>query len=30
MPKYKSSFQDEWLVNEKHKDWIQKANKHKV
>ena len=30
MPKYKFSFQDERLDNEKYKDWIRKANdKHK-
>ena len=25
--KYKSKFQDEWLVNSKYKDWIRKAEK---
>ena len=31
MPKYKSSFQDEWLVNVNYSCWVEKTNdKHKA
>ena len=31
MPKYKPSFQDDWLVNENYSCWVKKANdKHKA